>query len=89
MPRSKEVESVIVEEYVAMDEPADKVARTPELAEQLMQRVNARISTAERFLDSQQFADHLVNMRRRGSKNNGLPKLRNGHGPGPGSRSKS
>lgn len=89
MPRSKEVEAVIVEEYVAMDEPADKVARTPELAEQLMHRINARINVAERFANSQQFADHLVNMRRRGSKKNGLPKLRNGHGPSLGSRSKS
>ena len=89
MPKSKEIEAVIVEEYVKFDEPADKVARTPELAEQLLQRVNSRIDPAERFANAQQFADHLVNMRRRGSQKNGLPRLRNGHGPGIGSRTQS
>lgn len=82
MPRPKEVEVVIVEEYVAMDEPADKVARTPDLSEKLFNRVNKRLKAAERFDNAQELADHLVNMRRRGSKNGGLPKLRNGHGPG-------
>lgn len=82
MPRSKEVEAAIIAEYVEMDVPADEVARTPELSQKLFNRVNKRLHAAERFEDAQELADHLVNMRRRGSKNGGLPKLRNGHGPG-------
>lgn len=82
MPKSKEVESVIRDEYVAMDTPADVIARTPALAEKLLKAVNKRLPAGEKFGSEQELADHLVNMRRRGSANNGLPKLRNGHGPG-------
>jgi hypothetical protein len=82
MAKSKAIEAIVIKEYVAMDVPADDVAAFPDIAAQLMENVNSQLSADERFESPQAFAKHLVNMRRRGSKRGGLPKLRGGHGPG-------
>lgn len=82
MRKSAHTKQVIREEYVLMDVPADEVARTPEIAEQFRLRVNARIHASEHFVDAEEFSNFLVNMRRRGSEKGGLPKIRDGHGPG-------
>jgi hypothetical protein len=80
--KTKKTDAVIRDEYVTVNVPADEVARTPEVAEEFRRRVNARISADEQFGTAQEFADYLVNMRRRGSEKGGLPKIRGGHGPG-------
>lgn len=82
MARSKQTDAVIREVYVEVDVPADEVARSPEVAERFRLLVNARVPKSEQFSTWQEFADYLVNVRRRGPKRGGLPKIRNGHGPG-------
>lgn len=89
MSKSEETKKVIRDEYERFDVPADEVARTPELAERLMNIINAKVEVSEQFISAAEFSTYLVNLRRRGSAKGGLPKLRDGHGPGLGSRSSS
>jgi hypothetical protein len=82
MARSKQTDAVIREVYVEIDVPADIVATTAATAEEFRSRVNARLPKGEQFSTAKELTDYLLNIRRRGSKKGGLPKIRNGHGPG-------
>lgn len=66
---------VIVEEYAKFDMPADKIPADPSIAVEFLNRVNSRLSPHEQFSQSQ-LNTHLINLRRRGEANGGLPRLR-------------
>ncbi|PQO27381.1 hypothetical protein C5Y96_17725 [Blastopirellula marina] len=79
----KEVDDVIIAVYVMVDVPADQVVADHDVAERFLSEVNSRLSGAL-HLDQKALNKRLINLRRRGEDNGGLPRLRNNyHGRGP------
>lgn len=79
----KEVDDVIIAAYVSINVPADQVVADPELAGRFLAEVNGRLSD-DLHLDQKAFNKRLINLRRKGEDNGGLPRLRNNyHGRGP------
>lgn len=69
------VDAVIIDEYVRFDTPADRIPANPELAEAFRERVNLRLPPNLQFT-VEALNTRLINLRRRGQQNGGLPRLR-------------
>ncbi|QDT82280.1 hypothetical protein Mal35_57730 [Gimesia maris] len=68
-------DKVIIEEYVLFNVPADQIVVDPTLAEAFLQRVNRRLPDESKFTQAD-LNKRLINLRRRGQANGGLPRLR-------------
>jgi hypothetical protein len=77
------LDSVIVSEYPQFNVPADQIVADPELSTKFLGKVNKQLPANQR-VDVATFNKRLLNLRRRGEENGGLPRLRrdyNGRGP--------
>lgn len=74
------LDSAIVAEYKSFNVPADQIVADPALAEQFAGIVNRRLPPNQR-VDVPTVNKRVLNLRRRGEENGGLPRIRNGHGP--------
>ena len=66
---------VIIEEYVRYDVPADQIPADPIMAQEFLNRVNARLSDGSKF-SLPDLNKRLINLRRLGEAKGGLPRLR-------------
>lgn len=71
------LDSAIVAEYSLYGVPADQIVSNPERAIEFRDRVN-RSLTPELQVDQATFNKRLLNLRRRGQANGGLPRLERG-----------
>ena len=79
----KTLDSVIVAEYPVFNVPADQIVADPKLAAEFQQAVNSKLPTPAR-VDLATLNKRLLNLRRRGQGNGGLPRLERGYnGRGP------
>jgi hypothetical protein len=77
------LDSVIIAEYVKFNTPADQLVADPRLATQFGIAVNNRLPASVR-VDQATLNKRVLNLRRRGESNGGLPRLRRGYnGRGP------
>jgi hypothetical protein len=77
------LDAVIVSEYPKFNTPADQIVSDPELSTKFHGVVNRRLPASQR-VDLATFNKRILNLRRRGEDNGGLPRLRrdyNGRGP--------
>lgn len=68
-------DKIIIEEYVDFDVPADQVVVDPSFAALFLERVNQRLPDESQFIQAE-LNKRLINLRRRGQANGGLPRLR-------------
>ncbi len=76
------LDSAIIAEYRLYNVPADQILSDPSLAAEFHTRVNRQLP-AETHVDRATFNKRLLNLRRRGQANGGLPRLKrvyNGRG---------
>lgn len=71
-----DLKTVIREEYVSFNVPADQIVTDISLAKQFMARVQARYPDA--LLELSTFNRLLINLRKKGENRGGLPKIRQG-----------
>lgn len=77
------LDSAIISEYGRFNIPADQIVTDPEVASKFGEAVNRRLSDELR-VDQASLNKRLLNLRRRGEGNGGLPRLRRGYnGRGP------
>ena len=72
---SPSVNKIIIEEHVKYDVPADQIPSDPQKAVEFQRRVNNRLSDSQQF-EIAELNKTLINLRRRGEANGGLPRLR-------------
>jgi hypothetical protein len=68
------LDSTILAEYTKLATPADRIVADPQLAATLRDAVNRRLP-AELQVDQESLNRRLLNLRRRGEANGGLPRL--------------
>lgn len=66
-------DALIVRLYIARDTPADRVVSDPEVLQDFTDDYNAAAGEAVSVAD---MGHHLLNLRRRGERHGGLPRLR-------------
>lgn len=77
------LDSVIITEYPLFGVPADQIVSDPAIAAEFRERVNRQLPQ-ELQVDAATFNKRLLNLRRRGQENGGLPRLERGfNGRGP------
>lgn len=77
------LDSVIITEYPLYGVPADQIVADPVLSAEFQLRVNRQLPP-ESQVDYATFNKRLLNLRRRGQENGGLPRLERGYsGRGP------
>lgn len=77
------LDDAIMEEYVSFQTPADRLVSNPAVAAAFAAAVNARLKKDQR-VDQVTLNKRLLNLRRRGEDNGGLPRLeRSYYGRGP------
>jgi hypothetical protein len=69
----KSIDRVIVEVYATYPHTPDDIVTTPEVAEHFSSEVNSRLPVEERT-NTASINKRLLNLRRRGSQNGGLPR---------------
>lgn len=69
------LDSAIIEEYTKLAVPADRIIADPQLAAAFRDAVNLHLPT-ELQVDQPTLNRRLLNLRRRGEANGGLPRLR-------------
>jgi hypothetical protein len=72
------LDSAIIEEYANLHIPADRIVVDPQLAAGFREAVNARLPK-ELQVDQAVLNKRLLNLRRRGEANGGLPRLQRNH----------
>jgi hypothetical protein len=75
------LDSAIIEEYANLGIPADRIVADPHLAATFCDAVNRCLST-EQQVDQTALNKRLLNLRRRGEANGGLPRLQRAHNGG-------
>jgi len=70
-----DLDSVIIEQYLRFDTPADAIVADPALASAFAKEVNAA-SGAEPPSSIASVSKRLLNLRRKGEEKGGLPRLR-------------
>lgn len=80
MSISKSVADAIKAAYVEYDVPADRITTDSAKAATFTDLVNAKLGGGG-HLSTDQCMKDLLTLRRRGGENDGLPRLRAGHGP--------
>jgi hypothetical protein len=77
------LDSVIVAEYPVFNVPADQIVSDPALSVRFQDAVNQKLPPAAQ-VDVATLNKRLLNLRRRGEGNGGLPRLERGYnGRGP------
>ena len=84
-PQYQALRRAIQETYIEYDTPADKLVVDNELATKFTESVNSRLEAKLR-LSVKECNSITLSLRKKGAANDGLPSLRNGHGPSAGSR---
>lgn len=69
------LDSTIIREYTKLAVPADRIVADPQLAAAFRDAVNLHLPT-ELQVDQPTLNRRLLNLRRRGEANGGLPRLR-------------
>jgi hypothetical protein len=67
------LDSVIISEYVKLNVPADQIVTDPAIAGDFRKAVNSHLPK-ERQVDQATLNKRLLNLRRRGEDNGGLPR---------------
>ena len=73
------LDSVIIEQYIRFDTPADQIVSDPEVSHRFQRAVNANLSPEEQ-VDLPVLNHQILNLRKRGENNGGLPRLRRSYG---------
>lgn len=69
------VDECIIRKYVAFNIPADQIVSDPELSKHFTDEVNKELESDEQ-LDVARLNKRLLNLRKKGESNGGLPRLR-------------
>ena len=80
-----QLDSVIVEQYVRFDTPADQIVADPEVSAEFTHKVNSKLPAVQR-VDPATINWRLLTLRKRGEDKGGLPRLErryNGRKPKP------
>ena len=76
----QDLRKAIQETYAEYDTPADKLVADNEFATKFTESVNSRLNAKLR-LSVKECNSIMLSLRKKGAGNNGLSKLRDGHGP--------
>jgi hypothetical protein len=71
-------DAIIVAVYVTFDQPADRIVADPRMLGEFAELVNRQLPESDQF-EIHEMGRRLLNLRRRGQANGGLPRLRRGY----------